>query len=52
VGVLFVSLRVLKFGREIDPHQSPRERARLSTADSQTGWRSSVAKLAALVEAG
>ena len=27
VGVLLVSLHVLKFGRELDPHQSPRERA-------------------------
>ena len=35
VGVLLVSLHVLKFGRELDPHQSPRERAprdRLSRA--------------------
>jgi len=35
VGVLLVSLHVLKFGRELDLHQSPRERAprdRLSRA--------------------
>jgi len=25
VGVLLVSLRVLMFGRELDPHQPPRE---------------------------
>jgi hypothetical protein len=53
------SLRVLMFGRELDPGQSSRERAptgmtsqvhAFDARDNEVGWRMSLAKLAALVE--